>query len=252
MTRYINISLILLLLVSVVHADENAIAVDKANKEYAKENYFNAIELYQKVYKNGYESAKLYFNIGNAYFKVNNFSSAILYYEKAKKLNPNDDNITYNIKIANTKIPDKIEAVPDIFFKRWWKNLSNIVSVDKWAILTIIFFFVFFLLLGFYLILKSINLRKFTFWTASVFFVFTILSFMLGSKQYSTIKNHNEAIVVSPNVTIKSSPNDNSIDLFVIHEGTKVQVLDTINDWSEISIANGSRGWMKITSFEKI
>jgi len=252
MKRFLTIFLFLFVLIVTSSADDNTAIIDKANKEYTKGEYYNAIELYQKIYKNGFESSDLYFNLGNAYFKVNDFASAILYFEKAKKLNPADENTEYNIRITNTKIFDKNDAAPELFLKRWWKSICKSLSADAWAAITIIFFSLFFILVGLYLLSKSIRIRKLSFWAAGVFLVLTIISFTSGSQQYFNITNHNEAIIMSPSVTIKSSPSENSTDLFVVHEGTKVKVIDIVGEWSEVSIANGSRGWMKTTSFEKI
>jgi tetratricopeptide (TPR) repeat protein len=252
MKRSIYIFLFFVFIACRIFADNNSTIISKANQEYAKGEYFNSIELYKNVIKNGFESADLYYNLGNAYFKVNDFSSAMLYFEKARKLNPGDDNINFNIKLTGTKIPDKIEPVPVIFFKRFWIQLSEMFSADFWAILTIAFFTIFFILTGFYLLSRTILIRKIAFWTGTFFLFITLLSFALGNYQYQNVISNKDAIVMNPSVTIKSSPNENSTDLFVIHEGTKVKITDEVGDWSEVSIANGSRGWMKTSSFEKI
>jgi len=227
-----------------LNADNNTL-IKKANNEYKKENYNNAISLYSQVIKNGYECYGLYYNTGNSYFKIDDIPSAILYYEKAKKLNPNNDDINFNIKIANTKLIDKIEPIPELFLKQWWKKLLNLFPADIWAKITIIIFSLFFVLFTIYLLSKIITLKKISFWLAVVCFVLTIITYLFANKQYNLTNNEKTAIIFTPTLTVKSSPNNNSKDLFIIHEGMKVNIIDKVGSWYEIKIANGSIGWIE-------
>ena len=227
-----------------LNADNNNL-IKKANNEYKKENYNNAIILYKQVLKNGYECYELYYNIGNSYFKTDDIPSAILYYERAKKLNPNNDDINFNIKIANSKLVDKIEPIPELFLKQWWEKLFNLFPADTWAKITIIVLSLLFVLFTIYLLSKIITLKKISFWLAFGCLILTIITYIFANRQYNLANNKHTAIIFAPTLTIKSSPNNNSKDLFVIHEGIKVNIIDKVGIWYEIKIANGSIGWIE-------
>ena len=244
--------IILFLVSSAVFADDNSALIEKGNKAYSGKFYQQAIDCYLKVVKNGYEAAELYNNLGSAYFKLNDNSSAILYFEKARKLNPSDEDINYNLNVANAKIVDKIDAIPDFFLVRWYYGIVNIFSYNKWAILGLISLTVFLGFLSLYLFSKVLSTRKLAFWACSTVFIITILLFVFAQTQYSRINTNNEAIIFAPSVTAKSSPDANSTDLFVIHEGLKVKIIDNVGEWSEIKIANGSKGWVNTSVFKGI
>jgi tetratricopeptide (TPR) repeat protein len=243
---------ILFLLPGLTFAADPEITIAKANKAYADGFYANAVELYKSVITAGYESIDLYYNLGNACYKQNDFASSILYYEKARKLDPGNEDVNFNLKIANTKITDKIEPIPELFYKRWFKKLIESFSVDKWSKFGLAF-----LCLGlvgglFYVVSKNLLSRKAGFWLG-IFFVFvSLFSFLFAWQSYDDIMHRKEAIIFTPTVTIKSSPDEKSIDLFVLHEGAKVELIDNIGTWYEIRIANGSVGWLIASSVEKI
>ncbi len=245
-------SIILFLSFTSANADDNMILLQEANKDYNEGSYSEAAELYQKVIDNGYESAEVYYNLGNAWFKQNNYAAAILNYEKAKKLDPNDEDIAFNLKIANGRIVDKIEPVPQLFYVEWWKTLVNALSVDQWGTISIVSFILLLLMLLVFLLSHTVWLKKSAFSLGLLFLFGTVFTFTLANQKYNSFKNDHEAIVFTPTVTIKSSPSENSKDLFVIHEGTKVKITENIEDWYEIKIANGSVGWIKAEDIRKI
>lgn len=226
--------------------------IEAANKAYAKEKYNDAIQLYTKVLDKGLESYELYYNLGNCYYRISNFPMAILNYERGKKLNPADEDLDFNLKIANTKIVDKIDPIPQLFFVKWWILLTNLFSFDYWAYIaigTISFFFIF---LFVYLASATYKMKKLSFWFSNSFLIITVLCIYFAYNQYSAINDKNAAIIFSPNVTVKSSPDEKGTDKFVIHEGTKVILLDELNNWVKIKIANGSNGWIEKQTFEII
>ncbi len=228
------------------------LTITKANKAYTDGLYTNALELYKQVLKDGYESPDLYYNIGNVYYKMNDFTSAILFYERAKKLNPGNEDIEYNLKVANSKIADKIEPIPDLFYRRWYASLTRQFSADTWAKAGIIGFILTLIFATLYMISRILFIRKLGFWLGIILFFLSVFSFLFAYHNFRNVKNQTEAIIFAPTVTIKSSPDDKSIDLFVLHEGTKVQLLDQIGNWFEIKIANGSIGWLSSSSVERI
>jgi tetratricopeptide (TPR) repeat protein len=246
------ISLIILCFIGNIKAEDNYTTLEKANSEYAKGNYQNAVGLYLQIVKTGYEASELYYNLGNAYFKSNNIPSAILYYEKAKRLNPADEDIDFNIKVANNKIIDKIDIVPELFYNRWWKAFYNLNTAKGWAIWSIVSLTLLLVLIGLYLFSNKIIIRKLCFAFSFLFLVTTALSLNFAFIQQKLLTNSKEAIVFTPTVSVKSSPDINSVDLFVIHEGIKIEITDNIGEWSEIKIANGSKGWIKKDAYEKI
>ncbi len=233
-------------------ANNNQAVIDTANLDYSKGLYDKAIDLYQKVINNGYDCAELYYNLGNAYFKTNDIPSAILYYEKAKKLKPNDDDINYNLKVANSKIIDKIDVTPEFFLKKWWRNLYNLYSVNAWAKISVSCVILFSILFLIYFLSKKITIKKISFYLGIVFLIIAISSLIFSYKRYNSFKYQKEAIVFNPSVTVKSSPDENSVDLFVVHQGTKVKIIDKLGNWYEIKITNGSVGWLEDSTVKNI
>lgn len=251
MKRLIYIFGLFFLLNNAFSADVDSLFV-KANENYSQNLFANAIDLYLQIIDQDYESAEVYYNLGNAYFKSNDIPSAILYYEKARKLKPNDEDIEFNLKVAKTKIVDKIEPVPELFFWQWWRSIYNVFNADTWAKIGVGGFILFFILLAFYLLSKQIFIRKSAFYTGVVVLIITLFTLAVGYQKYRLLKSDNEAIVFTPTITVKSSPNQNSVDLFVIHEGSKVKIIEKVGGWYEIKIANGSVGWLPASALKDI
>ncbi len=222
------------------------------NKAYTENKFNVAIDLYKKVIAAGYESSELYYNLGNAYFKANDFPSALLYYEKARKLDPSDEKIEFNINVANTKIIDKIEELPLPFYKRWWSAFQEWFTVDTWAVISLVFLFALLVSVAVYLVGNTVAIRKVFFWFGLLFLLITFFSGINAYSRYRNFKDSREAIVFEPTVNVKSSPDAESQDIFVIHEGTKVTVTDKVGAWIEIRIANGSDGWISGNTVEII
>ena len=226
--------------------------ISSGDSAYKQELYTEAITQYETVLEQGYESAELYYNLGNAYFNINNLPAAILNYERARVLAPGDADIQFNLKIANSMITDKIEAVPEIFYVRWWKSLRNSINLHSWTITSITVFALLLLCAGLFFLARNMFLRKIAFWTGVVFVLLSLAVFSMTYTKYDMQSKHLEAIVFDPTITIKSSPNQLGKDLFVIHEGTKVYIIEEINDWCNIVIANGSDGWLPSSSIKRI
>lgn len=226
--------------------------IQKANEHYTKEEYQKAIDGYNQILMAGIESPELYYNLGNAYYKTNQFTLAILNYERAKLLAPDDEDIEFNLLVANQKVVDSIQELPGIFIVRWWNSLINSQSTDSWAVLSITGFILFLTLVGLYFFAKSGDVKRVSFWAGCFLIVFTILSWSFAARQKSRLVNHSFAIVMQPTVTIKSSPSEKGTNLFVIHEGLKVRITDKLGDWLEIRLADGNKGWLLIESIERI
>ncbi len=226
--------------------------ITQGDSAYNREMYTEAISNYEAVLDQGFESAQLYYNLGNAYFNINMLPAAILNYERAKVLAPADADIDFNLNIANSMITDKIEPVPEIFYIRWWKSLRNSLNLYTWTIASISIFVLLVLCAGIFFLSRNILMRKFAFWSGIFFILFSIAGFSMTYTRYDIQSKHLEAIVFDPTITVKSSPNQLGKDLFVIHEGTKVFILEEINEWCNIKIANGSAGWLPAASIKRI
>jgi len=225
---------------------------DRANQLYAKAHYPEAVQVYQQLLNQGYQSPKVYFNIGNAYYKMDDMPSAILYYEKAHKLAPNDEDININIQFANLKIADKIEPQPEFFVNRWWHNFILSLPVNKLASFGVLFFIIGFGLLIWYLFTRSYIVKKATFYAGTIAIVAGVVFIFMANRQVSYFDGHHQAVVFSNSVTVKGSPDLNSKPLFVIHEGTKVNIDQVSENWIEIELPNGNTGWITIDNVKDI
>jgi len=218
---------------------------DSAETYYSQGEYQKALDEYNEIIEKGYESGRLYFNIGNAYYKLNKINDAILNYERAKILLPNNKDIEFNLEMAKRNITDKIEKVPVFFLINWYNSFIGILSTDSWAIISMISFAAMLSLIFIFFFTRSYVFKKLSFWIAISLFVVTTASFIFSSKEKDRVETRNYAIVFEPVVNIKASPNDIATDLFVLHEGTKVEIRQSSKDWVEIKIEDGSVGWIK-------
>lgn len=250
-----KILLIFLLLTGInssLLADSSGDLVREANDAYIRGEYSYAIELYEQVLKDGMVAAELYYNLGNAYYRNRQLGAAILNYERALRLQPSSEDILHNLQVARAQTVDVIEPVPLIFYERWWSWFLNLQPVDGWAISSILALVLFLAALSFYLFSRIPLNKKIAFAFSAAFLFVGILSLLAASKQYRYQHLQQEAIVFVPRITARSAPGENSPDLFVIHEGSKVRVTDQLGEWMEVRLANGNVGWVKRTALEMI
>ncbi|MGD2035374.1 MAG: tetratricopeptide repeat protein [Bacteroidales bacterium] len=224
----------------------------KANAYYAQGNYTEAIDVYENILAGGMESGGLFYNLGNAYYKIQNYPKAILNYEKALLYNPRDEDIIHNLAKARLFIIDKIEEIPEFIIKRWINSLIILFSSDTWAILSLITFVVGLLTLLLYFLSSTISVRKVGFYSGLITLVFSLIFFYLSFKARILVEDSDGGIVMTPTVTVKGSPRESGTDLFIIHEGTKVVLLDSLDSWYEIRLADGKQGWMQQKNVEPI
>jgi tetratricopeptide (TPR) repeat protein len=216
----------------------------KANNLYAAGDYREAITHYNMIEASGEVSADLFYNIGNAYFKQNIVSKAILYYERAIKLRPGDPDISHNLALANAMTVDKIEAVPEFFVFTWIKNMRSNAGADMWAWLSIILFALCLLLFGLFLFARNITLRKFSFFLSILILLGSMNCGVFAYYQKKELHDTSAAIITPAVITVKSSPDASGKDLFILHEGTKVTILETLGEWQCIKLADGKQGWI--------
>lgn len=211
-------------------------------------SYKEALDSWTDIYNTGYRSANLNYNIGNAYFKLNDVPSAILFYERAYLLKPADENINYNLQIARTLIVDRFEEIPELFFIRWYNFISLFLSTNIWAEVSVISFVLFLLLLSLYIYSAKHRHKVIGFMLAMFFLILSLSSFAFTSRNKSLVYDSHKAIISNPLVNGKSSPDNSGTDLFVLHEGTKVSIEDEVGEWYEIRLSDGNKGWVPLNS----
>ncbi len=224
----------------------------KANRAYDSSDYNMAIQLYESLVKDQFLSADLHFNLGNAYFKSNDIPMAILNYEKTLKINPGHKDAAYNLELANAKTIDQIEGIPDLFLYRWWRSIFNLFSSEGWAYLCVALFIIALILASFYFFLSILSLRKIGFYGGITALILAAFSWFMAQQQEAYLNDLSHAIIVEPTININSSPSEGSSKLFVLHEGTKVRVKESKDDWYKIAIPNGNEGWVRSQFLEGI
>ena len=246
MKRYTLLLILMLSAVVTIKAQtQNEQWFEQANAAYNVGNYDSAMMLYEQILATDVESVPLYYNMGNAYYKMREYPMAIYCYEKALKLDPSNDDVRTNLEIANLAIVDKIEPVPQSFIVKGWNGLKHKLSGDEWAYVSIGAFAL--LLVAAYLFLRArrTGWRKLGFFGGIAVVLVLALSVLFAAQLKQASTKEDQAIVMTPTVTVKSSPSETSVDLFVLHEGTKVTLLDEADGWNKIKIANGSVGWLQ-------
>ena len=249
-------SLILLLFISLASSFSplTSQAADKAaaDSAYVNGNYQEAIKGYESLLKLG-ASAELYYNLGNAYYRTENITRAVLNYERALLLSPGDADIRFNLQIARSKTIDKIVPESEMFFVTWYRSLINLMSVDGWARMALVSLALVIVLFLVYLFSARVWMQKLGFFGGAILLVAFVLSNIFAWQQSQNLLYRQGAIVIAPSVTVKSTPAQNGTDLFILHEGTKVVITDgSMKNWREIRLADGKKGWLESKKIEVI
>ena len=232
-------------------SDDNVTKAE-GDSAYMRNDYASAIQIYESLLKKG-EAAEIYYNLGNSYYKADDIAKAILNYERALLLQPGNADIRANLEIARSKTIDKVVSVPDIFFVAWVKSLINCLSVDAWAKLGIVFFILLLISFSLFFLFKQIVWKKSGFIAGIVFLLLVVLSNIFASEQKSELVNRNKAIILSPSVTVRSTPSESGTSLFILHEGHKIEVKDnSMREWKEIRLEDGKVGWVPTSAIEVI
>lgn len=249
----ISLTIIGLFLIMGTYAqDSTQVLWEKANAYYTTEEYQQAISAYEKILQEGQESAKLYFNLGNAYYKAGDINNAILNYERAKLLAPQDEDIQFNLELANQFVTTEIDELPKPFFVRWRAKVVNLFPADTWSVISIGAFIVLLGLIGLFLFSRRAGFKKLAFWLGIFAIIVSGFTFSFAARQTKDIIERDQAIVFCPRVTVKSSPSETGTDLFLLYEGVKVQISDSLNTWKEIRLSDGNIGWLPDSCIVKI
>ena len=229
-----------------------AITKADADSAYVHGEYQKAIDSYESLLKKGV-SADLYYNLGNAYYRTENITRAVLNYERALLLSPSDPDIRFNLQMARSKTIDKIVPEQEMFFVTWYRSLINMYSVDGWATMALVSLGLAIILALIYLFSNLIWLRKLGFFGAFLLIAVFICSNIFAHQQKRQLVNRSGAIITESAVTVKSTPAKNGVDLFILHEGTKVTIIDaSMKEWKEIRLADGKEGWVETRQMEVI
>lgn len=238
------IYLIIILFISLASfAKTNNDLYEKGNSLYNDKKYDQALKTYLAIEKNNKFSADLYYNIGNTYFRLNDYSNSILYYERGLKLKPNNNNIENNLKVAKARLRGDVYIVPDFFLKRWWKTISNLFIPSTWIIVSIILLISSSLIFIFYYF--SIDNKIILFYSFLFSILLLIVSVFAGFDRQNTIQSKNYAIVFDNTSSGKDSPDINSADKIKIYKGQKVKIVEKANTWIKVKTEDGKEAWIE-------
>lgn len=224
----------------------------KGNKLYTSGKFAEAAKTYEAIAAKGFESFELYYNLGNALYKSNNITYAILNYERALKLEPTNEDARFNLEMTKRQVVDNIDLLPEPGFLRWWHELINSKPADSWGTHTLVSFFLFLLLFALFLFSATIRNKQVTFWLAVLALSYSLVTYSFGSTQRSKLVHHNSGVITDRSVRMKGSPSESGTELFILHEGLSVQITDKLGDWIEIRLADGNKGWVKESALIRI
>lgn len=223
---------------------QNDAVFEQANALYNEGKYADAIDKYESILESKEHSAELYFNLGNANYKLNNIAPSIYYFEKALQLNPNDKEIENNLAFAQNMTIDAIDKVPQVGFSRLVNNIVNTFSKDVWAKIAVSGAVLFVLLFLMYHFSYATSRKRIAFVVSIISLFVACFSVAMAFQKESLDKRDNPAIVFAQESRVKSEANKTSEEVFRLHEGTKVKVLETYEDWKKIQLSDNSIGWI--------
>lgn len=232
------------MLITTVLFAQNKTLFEQGNILYNNGDYDQAVKKYESILDSDAHSAEVYFNLANAHYKLNNIAPSIYYYEKALLLKPNDKEILDNIAFARNMTVDDIETVPEIGLSKFLNQTTNNLTFDSWAKLAVAIMVVFVILIILYYFTSQTSKKRLAFIGSMTTFILALVMLAFAFKSYSLFKEKKPAIVFAQESKVKNEPNLRSEEAFVLHEGTKVNIMDSINNWRKIKISDGKIGWI--------
>jgi tetratricopeptide (TPR) repeat protein len=223
-----------------------------ADSAFIASDFERAAETYELALAQGFVSAEMHYNLGNAYFKSGQVARSILNYERAHRLAPQDEDIAFNLKLARLSTKDRIETMPELFFITWWNALLQALPMDGWAWSAVVSLMLVLVGLSIFRFSASVGLRQAMFYTALLVGLWGVFSGYAAQRQYRRMMDDDRAVVMRPTVNVKSAPEQTGKDLFAVHEGLVVQVTETIGTWYRIRLADGNVGWVPQEAVEGI
>ena len=233
-------------------AQELEILMQNGNDFYQNKQYEEAIGSYETILNQGFLSSELYYNLGNSYYRLGNLGKAILYFEKSLKVSPSNDDAVHNLKLANARTVDKIQEIPPLFFIKWWNILLTSFTSVGWQLIIFVFYILLLICVALYFLIRNIQVQKYAFIFGSLNIIALLFSviFFFSSLERESSKDY--GILQKSIETVKISPDKQSDDAFVVHEGIKFKIEDEVNDWVKIKLSDGKVGWLPTNSFEVI
>jgi tetratricopeptide (TPR) repeat protein len=235
-----------------VYAIENKALYLNAQKAYKNQNYNAAIQSYKQILNNDVVAAEVLYNLGNCYYKTDSIGKAIQYYEKARKLIGDEDDLMHNLKLAHSRTIDKIEPMPEFVVTSTWKNIVNFKTADTWANYMIINFVLVFVSLIFFQLARQSSLKKTFFGFSIGLLILTGIFYLLANSRTNADNSINKGVLIIASSPVKSAPINASTNLFVIHEGTVFKIIELQNDWVKIRLDNGNIGWIAAQAIGEI
>ncbi len=233
----------------------HAVAQSKvhADDAYSQENYEEAIQLYEQLLSQNGPNADVYYNLGNAYYRIDSLSGAILAWERALSMQPSDADARFNLQLARSHTVDKIAPEREMFFVTWYRSLVRAFSVDAWAIIALVSLAVALVLLLVFFFAYGERLRRLSFTVSMVLLVLFLLSNLFAWQQQRALQSHDDAIVMVATLPVKNTPAAGGSAEFTLHAGTKVTITDnTMDDWKQIALPDGREGWVAAKDIEVI
>lgn len=252
MRRSIVLHILLVITALHVSAQTPEESYRHAGELYSASDFSGAAAIYRRIYDEGYRSEDLLYNAGNAFFKSGDIASAILFYERARLISPADEDINYNLQVARSRVTDKFETLPELFFVRWFDFFSLLASTNTWAVMSLTLFVVSLLFVIIFLTRSAAGGRLLSFWLALSSLILSLIMLSLAIRNNSLVSHNRKAVVTCSIVTGKSAPGDGGNELFVIHAGTTVTVEEELGAFTEVRLPDGNKGWVKEECIEKI
>lgn len=225
---------------------------EQATEAYSNEKYQQAIANYEQILENGKTSVALYYNLANAHYKLDHIAPSIYYYEKALQLKPNDKDVLNNLAFAKKMTIDAIEPLPKTGFSKWVDQLIGAFGFDTWAWIAVFFSVLFALLILSYYFAGSSKKKRLFFVSAMFCLVLGVVSFFFANARQNVLQTNQFAIVFAQETNVNSEPSSQSELVFLLHEGTKVEVNEAFGDWLQIELADGKQGWVKKEAIRKL
>lgn len=229
--------------------DSEQSLIEAGRHAYAEGKFTEALEYFKDLDDKGYQSFELYYNLGNTYFKLNEIPSSILYYERASRLNPHDEDLLFNLELVNSKITDQVDILPQ---GRFWENLLRQLAVDSWAILSVAFFFLALVSLFLFIYLRQPASKRLLLGASTICFLLSATMFFMAWQSQKQLYGRNYGVIFASSETVYSAPGDSGNKLFIIHEGLKVELLQQSGQYSKIKLPNGHIGWISSSVMKKI
>jgi len=236
----------------VINAQDLETLMKTGNDFYQNKQYQEAIENYESILQQGYVSGDLYYNLGNSYFRIGAIGNAILFYERALKISPSHEDAAYNLRIANARTVDKIQEIPPLFFIKWWNILLSTFTSTGWQTIIFIFYILLLTCIAVYFLVRNLQTQKFAFIFGSLNIVALLIAVILFFSSLERESSNDYGILLKSVATAKISPDEQSNDAFVIHEGIKFRIEDQVKYWVKIKLADGKVGWLTENSFDLI